>query len=123
MVKPTEALKTLTLSPEEREALNDFLEKLKRQEGDNLLEAVLFGSYARNEQSRDSDIDVAILLRKCRGLKHEKSIWRLTYDILEASAYRIRISAAVIAEETLKGPIRPLFVSIDQEGITVYERV
>ena len=123
MVKPAEALEALTLSPEEREALRAFLDRVKRQEGNNLLEAVLFGSYARNEQSPDSDIDVAILLQKCGGLEHESSIWRMAYDIHEASGFQIIISASVITDEQLKGPIRPLFISIAEEGISLYERV
>ena len=113
----------MTLSPEERDALSDFLENLKRREGDNLLEVVLFGSYARNEQSPDSDIDVAVLLRKREGLEHERSIWRMAYDILEASAFQIAISASVITHDELKGPVRPLFISIADEGISLYERV
>ena len=123
MVKPTEALEALTLSPEERGALADFLKKLKQQEGDNLLEVVLFGSCARNEQTPDSDIDVAVLLRNCEGLEHERSIWCMAYDILEASAFRIYISASVITHDELKGSIRPLFLSIADEGISLYERV
>ena len=123
MVKPAEALEALTLSPEEREALRDFLDRVKQQEGDNLLEAVLFGSYARNEQSPDSDIDVAILLQKCGGLEHEQSIWQMAYDIREASDFQVAISASVITDVQLKGPIRPLFISIAEEGISLYERV
>ena len=111
------------MSPEERGALADFLERLKRLEGDNLLEAVLFGSCARNEQTPDSDIDVAVLLRKREGLEHERSIWNMAYDILEASAFQIYISASIITHDELKGPIRPLFISIADEGILLYERV
>jgi predicted nucleotidyltransferase len=77
LIKPVEAIVALALNREEREALSDFLEKVKQQEGNNLLEVVLFGSYARNEQSPESDIDVAILLLECKGLEHERSFWQM----------------------------------------------
>jgi len=43
-----------------REFANDTISILK----DNLIEEYLFGSYAKNEQSEFSDIDILIIVKK-----------------------------------------------------------
>jgi hypothetical protein len=47
----------------------------------------------------------------------------MAYEIFEASNFQIRVSASVVAEADLKGPRLPLFISIAEEGISLYERL
>mgnify|MGYP005843536319 CR=1 len=43
--------------------LDDLKRTLKRSPGDPLLGIVLFGSMARGDYHKDSDIDVAVIVR------------------------------------------------------------
>ena len=44
--------------------INDFTKDTRKMLGDNLVEEYLFGSYARNEQTELSDIDILIIMKK-----------------------------------------------------------
>ncbi|MCU7788874.1 nucleotidyltransferase domain-containing protein [Pyrobaculum sp. 3827-6] len=59
----------------ERELVDAFLQVY----GDDLISLVLFGSYARGEQRKDSDIDVLVVLRKMKA----------RYAVIDTSIYNI----------------------------------
>jgi len=44
--------------------VKDFVEDTKRILKDNLIEEYLFGSYAKNEQTEFSDIDILLIVRE-----------------------------------------------------------
>ncbi|WP_240922535.1 nucleotidyltransferase domain-containing protein [Thermococcus sp. 9N3] len=46
------------------EILREMKEKLIEILGDDLVEVILFGSYARGEAKEDSDVDVLVVLRE-----------------------------------------------------------
>ena len=46
----------------EKKAVEEFAKKVKGELGSNLSDMRLFGSKARNESSRDSDIDILLIL-------------------------------------------------------------
>lgn len=45
-----------------KKTLKPYIEDLKKLYGDKLNSVILFGSYARNEQRKDSDVDIMILV-------------------------------------------------------------
>jgi predicted nucleotidyltransferase len=57
-------LSQIKLKPEERRAINAFSRRLKKALGKQLVSVLLFGSKARGESRRDSDIDVFVLIRR-----------------------------------------------------------
>ncbi|MBI4369763.1 MAG: nucleotidyltransferase domain-containing protein [Elusimicrobia bacterium] len=73
---------------------------------------VLFGSMARNDDMRSSDIDIALF-----GVERMKAI--VIKDKLNDQIESLR-DFDVIAFDSLKN--KPLKNKIIQEGITVYER-
>lgn len=55
-------IEKLPISEDDATALQILLERLKAELGDQLLEAVLFGSKARGDDHLESDIDVLIVV-------------------------------------------------------------
>ena len=51
------------MTPAERRALDRFVEAVRAHYGDGLDEIVVFGSRARGDETPDSDVDLAIILR------------------------------------------------------------
>jgi len=60
------------LTEDEKKILHDLSDRLRKFLGDRLVQMVLFGSKARGDFERDSDIDVAIIVKNLdRKLKDE----------------------------------------------------
>jgi predicted nucleotidyltransferase len=51
------------LLPNEQQAIEKLLSRLREVYGDQIQQAMLFGSKARGEAVRDSDIDVMVLVK------------------------------------------------------------
>ena len=73
-------------------ALQEFIEKIKEKYGDKIKKVILFGSYAREDHERESDIDVLIV-----GDVSSNELVDLSFDIL--LKYGAYISPHVISEE------------------------
>ena len=58
-----EEKKLIVKNAASHEAINEFLQRLRETEGDNLMQVILFGSVARGDDHEDSDIDIFILLK------------------------------------------------------------
>ena len=68
-----------------KKILDEFIEKIS---GNNLISVVVFGSYARGEERKESDIDILCVTRKKYGI--EKTALSLVYK------YNKKISPVVI---------------------------
>jgi len=62
--EPGKSLESLALTKREREALRTFVERLHQSLGENLVKVILFGSKARAQAKRGSDIDLLVILQK-----------------------------------------------------------
>jgi predicted nucleotidyltransferase len=106
-------------------SLETFVEKLREQEGENLLSVILFGSVARGDAREDSDTDVFVLLKE--GEKAELSdcdrVVGVAIDVdLEEGECRTHISPHVYSlKEYQKCAWIPLFDNIEEEGIVLYD--
>lgn len=87
--------------------------------GDRLQRMILFGSMARGDYRDDSDIDVAIVIRRLtRELKHE-----ILDRVAEVELKRLMpVSVLVFSEEEfnrLKRRERRIALDIEREGVPV----
>jgi predicted nucleotidyltransferase len=97
--------------------INEISHELKSKY-DDFRGIYLFGSYSRNEQHKDSDIDIAILFDR-------EIEWKFRDEIIGIIAeynvkYDIIFDIHVFSIEDILYPITPLRENIKNEGI-VYE--
>ena len=51
------------MTPEQRKALEAYVERVRAHYGESLHDIVVFGSRARGDQGPDSDVDLAVILK------------------------------------------------------------
>jgi predicted nucleotidyltransferase len=81
---------------------------------------VLFGSYAREENRANSDIDILIIMK---NLKNERKITGLLYKELLANSISIPIDFLAVDYDKynkLKDRIGYIYKTIEQEGKILY---
>lgn len=62
--EPGRSLESVALTKREKEALRTFVERLHQRLGENLVKVILFGSKARAQAKRGSDIDLLVIVEK-----------------------------------------------------------
>ena len=89
----------------------------------NLKKIVLYGSYARNEENEESDIDILILtdLEDNEIKKLHKNIVDISVEL--SLKYDILVSFVAINNNKFKKflDVLPLYQNISNEGIILYE--
>ena len=83
--------------------------------GDNLVEVILFGSYARGEASEGSDVDVLVITRQKPSPEKDWELGELMTDIL--LDYGVVVSLIVYPQR--EEPKDPFLLTIMEEGIRV----
>jgi predicted nucleotidyltransferase len=84
--------------------------------GNRLSNLVIYGSWARNEATEDSDIDVAIVLKG--PVQPCKEIDRLIDIITDINLkYNVLLSVYPVSEDNYKSIKSPLLLNIRKEGV------
>jgi len=99
----------------ENKALRFFVDQIRERLGDNLKQIILFGSKARGDDSRDSDYDCLIILKK---VSH--TVKDIIDDAAGEALYQnnVLISAIIISEERYsQQPYNPLLMNVAKEGV------
>lgn len=116
---PTDPLLSIPQA-EFRDPVKAFLEQVKRRQGDNLVGVILFGSVARGEADRASDIDVQVIVEanlvdSRRELQDSRqSIEDRTFD---GQRYEIQLLVeSVESAESYGEKLQEIF----SEGIVLY---
>jgi predicted nucleotidyltransferase len=91
---------------------------LERIYGDRLVDAILYGSFARNTPTEDSDIDIAVVLKgNVDKAKEIDKIYDILYElILETGEL---ISVYPLSEQEIGNLIWPLHHHIRMEGVKI----
>lgn len=90
--------------------------------GDKLKDIILYGSYARFENTKDSDIDIIVLIdeddKELR--KHEKDITNIMVDL--SLEYELVVSIHSQSYDVYRrhSNILPYFINIENEGVSFY---
>ena len=103
--------------------LDLFVDRVKEHEGDNVLKIILFGSVARGDADKDSDIDVLFILKEC-SFEKKREICYISADVekdmdFDENAY---LQALAMSEEESKGlDFYGLMINVDNEGVILYD--
>jgi predicted nucleotidyltransferase len=97
------------------EEVKDALQKLYK---DNLVEIILYGSYARNDFNENSDVDLLVVLNKLDSAGKEiDNIVDAIYDI--NLKYNTLISVVPISNDDYRSINSPLLLNIRKEGVLI----
>lgn len=101
--------------------LNDFVEEVKKILGNRVKRIVLYGSYARGDYNKGSDIDIMILtdLSDKEISEYSMKIWEKSADI--EIDYGIVISSLVRNIDNFEAwsDVKPFYINIINEGVVL----
>lgn len=96
--------------------VNEFQAELRKLYGKKLKKVLCYGSWARNEATEDSDIDLAVILNG--NVIPGKEIDRMIDIITEINLkYRVLISVYPVKEADYLTLKSPLLMNIRAEGV------
>mgnify|MGYP004649934911 CR=1 FL=1 len=100
---------------------NDLISGLLTLFPDNITAIILYGSVARNEATPESDVDIAIIIKKEMDddIKNKFINWAADLDL----RYDRIFSIIDIKEENLKkwGKVLPFYQNVQKEGIVLWK--
>ena len=102
-----------------KKALEEFVRRAKEKYGDKIEKIILFGSYARGEAKRESDIDVLVITKR-KDLALERNIIDLSFEIL--IEFSVDVSPKVYSREEVDAERKlksPFILEIEQEGVAL----
>ncbi len=102
--------------------IKKILEELKGElielYGKKLKELILYGSFARGEETENSDIDLVIVLKgNISPFEEIDRMGEITYDI--CLKYDILLSTHPISEENYSLANTPFLMNIKEEGVLI----
>jgi len=105
------------LKKKELEAVKEFCTRVKKTLGNDLIGLTLFGSKARGKASRDSDIDIVVVVRR-----RNSRVWDEVMDVAFHTNLRwnVYISPRVVEKRALRDPkwrITGFVQNLEREGI------
>lgn len=91
---------------------------LNQTYGEGIKRVILYGSYARGEATKDSDVDVLVLIGPAlKPSEIDESLSDLLYDMLMEEGELVSVIA--IPEEQYKNYDSPFMLNVRKEGVAV----
>jgi predicted nucleotidyltransferase len=98
--------------------INQIKIHLSKMYGVGIKSVILYGSYVRNEQTKDSDIDVLVVVdQSLNPIEVRESLSDLLFDILLEE--KELVSVIVVPENHFENYNSPLNLNIKKEGLMV----
>ena len=107
------------MAPRILEMIKELKETLINQ--NNITRILIFGSYARGEETPDSDLDLLILVRN-EDKQLEEEILKIAYDVMWKYDFNPLFSVQILTEEYfhyLRDVDSSFYKNIEKEGIEV----
>jgi len=109
---------TAVMQWELRNILSETKKVLEQMYGKELINVILYGSYARGDYDENSDIDILVVLKNLKSTGEEiDRIVDAIYDI--NLKHNTLISVVPISYEDYKNINSPLLLNVRKEGIIV----
>ena len=108
-------------SPKLLNALTEMSSQISKVYGDNLDRVILYGSYARGEQTDESDVDIAIMLKNGNDERMHDAMIDIVVEY-ELSLSRT-LSVIPIEYENYNEwkTVLPFYKNLDMEGIVIWK--
>lgn len=89
---------------------------------DKLRNVILYGSYARNENTSESDIDVMVLVNEdeCKIREYEDTITDIMVDLSLEYGVVVSIYTQNVEEYEKQVNVVPFLINVQKEGINVH---
>ena len=119
----------MSLAEPYKSILKALLDALRRRFGDKLISLVVYGSVARGEFRRDSDLDILVIIeglpkrrfkRQDLFMEVEKEIEQLIEDLWN-EGYYISISPLLRTPEEASR-LTPIYLDMVEDAIILYDR-
>ena len=105
--------------------LDELKLNLAQALGDNLFLLTLYGSYARDEASADSDVDLLVVLKKSTS-EDEALVRKIIYDTMWRMDFAYYLSLYLIDENhyrILERQGASIFENIQQDGQILWQAI
>lgn len=101
-----------------RKILDETRRELEIKYAQRLKQMILFGSYARGDHSKDSDIDIILLLNNSNSVSTERDIYLPITSRLSLKYDKV-ISIIPMKVEEFRRKKTPLILNLRKEGISL----
>ncbi len=96
--------------------INQIKAHLGRMYGENIKKIILYGSCVRNETTRDSDIDILVLVdQSLNPFEVRESLSDLLFDIILNEGELV--SVIVVPEDFFESYNSPFMLNVKKEGV------
>ena len=106
--------------------IEDFTNKVSTLLGSHLRKIILYGSYARGDFNKDSDIDIMILtdLKDNEIVEYRSKVIEIVYDIEYDNDFDITISPLVKNIDKFNYWLQalPFYMNVQKEGVVLNEQ-
>lgn len=100
--------------------LSSITEKAKEIIGEHISKIILYGSYARNTQDNESDMDIMLLIEEEENIKkYEERFGNIVFDL--SLKYEVLLSVILKSNKQFNKylDVLPFYMNIHNEGIVV----
>ena len=106
-----------------KKVIEEFTEKTTQLIGNHLKKIILYGSYARGDFNKNSDIDIMILTDK-EIVEYRSKIAYIAYDIEYDNDFEITISPLVKNVDKFNYWLDalPFYMNVQKEGVVLNEQ-
>ncbi len=106
-------------------AINEFVNKVNDLLQDRVKRIILYGSYARGDFNKESDIDIMVLtdLTDEEIIKYRREISGIAYDIEEDNNFDIYLSPVLKNLDKFNYwlEVLPFYMNVQKEGVILSE--
>lgn len=109
------------LNVQYRKAAEEFAQRVMSALGDQVDSIVLYGSVAKKQARRSSDVDVLVV---GTGPQVRRRVLDIAYTVMESSSFETFVSVVYLSQDELQGLVRlgsPFIANVLEEGTVLYD--
>ncbi len=109
--------------PKLMKKISAMCRELNQIYGDYMTEVILYGSYARGEESAESDVDIALVLRQSQTAEQRNKMTDIVVDCELDLGITISVITINRSEYLEWRNSLPFYKNIEKEGITLWKNM